>query len=156
MAVAAFVGEEVASTGCARKTQCLHPDKPMMFACADPGLVSCLLLLYRSCRLPYTTKQVQIHVSEPFQTPSRIARVATAEDKFSQACDTSCRFYSLSLPCSASSFPFSQPSRFQALWSIATRSLEFQWCFEFGPMSAISVASRVHSQNEAGKPVLEV
>ena len=35
MAVAAFVGEEVASTGRARKTQCLHPDKPMMFACAD-------------------------------------------------------------------------------------------------------------------------
>ncbi|CAE7942522.1 unnamed protein product, partial [Symbiodinium sp. KB8] len=37
MAVAAFVGEEVATTkgGCARKTQCLHPDKPMMFACAD-------------------------------------------------------------------------------------------------------------------------
>ena len=36
MAVAAFVGEEVsAGCGCARKTQCLHPDKPMMFACAD-------------------------------------------------------------------------------------------------------------------------
>ena len=33
MAVAAFVGEEVAATngGCARKTQCLLPDKPMMF-----------------------------------------------------------------------------------------------------------------------------
>ena len=37
MAVAAFVGEEIASTGCARKTQCLHPDKPMMFACAASG-----------------------------------------------------------------------------------------------------------------------
>ena len=37
MAVAAFVGEEIASTGCARKTQCLHPDKPMMFSCAASG-----------------------------------------------------------------------------------------------------------------------
>ena len=35
MAVAAFVGEEVASNACGRKTQCLHPDKPAMFACAD-------------------------------------------------------------------------------------------------------------------------
>ncbi|CAJ1423903.1 unnamed protein product [Effrenium voratum] len=35
MAVAAFVGEEVTSNACCRKTQCLHPDKPMMFACAD-------------------------------------------------------------------------------------------------------------------------
>ena len=35
MAVAALVGEEVASSACCRKTQCLHPDKPMMFACAD-------------------------------------------------------------------------------------------------------------------------
>eukprot|EP00438_Fugacium_kawagutii_P024061 Skav212924 [mRNA] locus=scaffold374:270764:271295:- [translate_table: standard] len=35
MAVAAFVGEEVASNVCSRKTQCLHPDKPAMFACAD-------------------------------------------------------------------------------------------------------------------------
>ena len=32
MAAAAFVGEEVATTkgACAGKTQCLHPDKPMM------------------------------------------------------------------------------------------------------------------------------
>ena len=35
MAVAAFVGEEMRSNACGRKTQCLHPDKPMMFACAD-------------------------------------------------------------------------------------------------------------------------
>ena len=35
MAVAAFVGEEVATNACGRKTQCLHPDKPAMFACAD-------------------------------------------------------------------------------------------------------------------------
>ena len=34
MAVAAFVGEEVRSNACSRKTQCLHPDKPSMFACA--------------------------------------------------------------------------------------------------------------------------
>ena len=35
MAVAAFVGEEVASKGCCAKSRCLHPDKPMMFACPD-------------------------------------------------------------------------------------------------------------------------
>ena len=35
MAVAAFVGEEVASNACCAKSQCLHPDKPMMFACPD-------------------------------------------------------------------------------------------------------------------------
>ena len=29
--VAAFVGEEVRSNACSRKTQCLHPDKPSMF-----------------------------------------------------------------------------------------------------------------------------
>ena len=35
VAVAAFIGEEVASSACGRKSQCLHPDKPAMFACAD-------------------------------------------------------------------------------------------------------------------------
>ena len=43
MAVAAFVGEEVATTkgACAGKTQCLHPDKPMM----SPGDVRQVLWL---------------------------------------------------------------------------------------------------------------
>ena len=38
MAVAAYTGEVVETTAevsMPRKTQCLHPDKPMMFACAD-------------------------------------------------------------------------------------------------------------------------
>ncbi|CAK9054110.1 unnamed protein product [Durusdinium trenchii] len=35
VAVAAFIGEEVATKACGRKSQCLHPDKPAMFACAD-------------------------------------------------------------------------------------------------------------------------
>merc|ERR1719221_890263 len=35
MATAAFIGE--GATGCtgAKKSQCLHPDKPVMFACGD-------------------------------------------------------------------------------------------------------------------------
>ncbi|CAK9074545.1 unnamed protein product [Durusdinium trenchii] len=33
MAVAAYAGEEV--TAVAKKSRCVHPDKPMMFACAD-------------------------------------------------------------------------------------------------------------------------
>ena len=34
LAAAAFLGESVPSNTCSKKTQCVHPDKPMMFACA--------------------------------------------------------------------------------------------------------------------------
>jgi len=35
VAMAAYAGEEVVVGEVAKKTQCLHPDKPLMFACGD-------------------------------------------------------------------------------------------------------------------------
>jgi len=35
MSAAAYVGEGMPAEVCAKKDRCVHPDKPMMFACAD-------------------------------------------------------------------------------------------------------------------------